>query len=250
MFCRAAAGDDVESLVVHRGERAFVLLNKFPYASGHFMVAPYRHGAQFSDLDDAEAIETHRLAVQGLEALAAVYRPEGHNVGWNLGRIAGAGIVDSRPPPCRAPLERRHELHAGPRRRARPPGAPARDAQTPRRRLAGLSRRRGDEVVPAPSAHAPAAIIARRRSRADRELPYPGIPRFGVARLTPVDSRLSYQLHTDDTRNCHRPVAECVCGQSPHRRLRRAHPPRGGGPRRGARSPAGVRPRARPASTS
>lgn len=93
VFCRAAAGDDVDYLVVHRGERAFVLLNKFPYASGHFMVAPYRHGAQFSDLDDAEALETHRLAVQGIEALAAVYRPEGHNVGWNLGRIAGAGIV-------------------------------------------------------------------------------------------------------------------------------------------------------------
>ncbi|HKI91616.1 MAG TPA: HIT domain-containing protein [Gaiellaceae bacterium] len=94
VFCRAAAGDDVECLVVHRGERAFVLLNKFPYASGHFMVAPYRHGALFSNLDDAEALETHRLAVQGLEALSAVYRPDGHNVGWNLGRVAGAGIVD------------------------------------------------------------------------------------------------------------------------------------------------------------
>jgi ATP adenylyltransferase len=94
VFCRAAEGDDADHLVVHRGERAFVLLNKFPYASGHLMVAPYRHGAGFSDLDEAEALEIHRLATRGIEALAVVFRPEGFNVGWNLGRVAGAGIVD------------------------------------------------------------------------------------------------------------------------------------------------------------
>jgi len=94
VFCRAAEGDDADHLVVHRGERAFVLLNKFPYASGHLMVAPYRHGAGFADLDEAEALEIHRLATRGIKALAAVFRPEGCNVGWNLGRVAGAGIVD------------------------------------------------------------------------------------------------------------------------------------------------------------
>ena len=94
IFCRAAEGDDEEQLVVHRGERAFVLLNKFPYASGHLLVAPYRHGPGFDDLDDAEALEVHRLAAQGLEALTAVYKPEGFNLGWNIGRIAGAGIPD------------------------------------------------------------------------------------------------------------------------------------------------------------
>jgi ATP adenylyltransferase len=94
VFCNAAAGDDEEQLVVHRGELAFVLLNKFPYASGHLMVAPYRHGANFPDLDDAEALEVHRLATQGIAALAEVFRPEGCNLGWNIGRIAGAGIVD------------------------------------------------------------------------------------------------------------------------------------------------------------
>jgi ATP adenylyltransferase len=93
-FCRAAEGDDEDHLVVHRGERAFVLLNKFPYASGHLLVAPYRHGPGFDDLDDGEALEVHRLAAQGLEALAAVYKPEGFNLGWNIGRIAGAGIPD------------------------------------------------------------------------------------------------------------------------------------------------------------
>jgi ATP adenylyltransferase len=95
VFCVAAASDDDEGqLVVHRGERAFVLLNKFPYSSGHLLVAPYRHGLNFGDLDDAEILEIHRLGAQGLEALAATYGPEGYNLGWNIGRIAGAGIPD------------------------------------------------------------------------------------------------------------------------------------------------------------
>jgi ATP adenylyltransferase len=94
IFCVAAAGDDVEHLVVHRGVRAFVLLNKFPYSSGHLLVAPYRHGANFDGLEDAEALEVHRLGGEGLAALGDVYRPEGYNLGWNIGRIAGAGIPD------------------------------------------------------------------------------------------------------------------------------------------------------------
>jgi ATP adenylyltransferase len=94
VFCRAAEGDDEEQPVVHRGERAFVLLNKFPYASGHLMVAPYRHGSAFDDLEDAEALEVQRLSVAAIEALRTVFAPEGFNVGWNLGRVAGAGIVD------------------------------------------------------------------------------------------------------------------------------------------------------------
>src|SRR5205814_7134415 len=94
VFCRAAEGDDEVELIVHRGAHAFVLLNKFPYSSGHLLVAPYRHGVNFAELDDAEALEVHRLGAQGLAALAAVYRPEGFNLGWNLGRVAGAGIVE------------------------------------------------------------------------------------------------------------------------------------------------------------
>jgi len=85
---------DEPELVVHRGELAFALLNKFPYASGHLMVAPYRHGSAFDDLEDAEALEVQRLSVAAIEALRAVFAPEGFNVGWNLGRVAGAGIVD------------------------------------------------------------------------------------------------------------------------------------------------------------
>jgi ATP adenylyltransferase len=94
VFCTAAAGDDEAQLVVRRGEQAFALLNKFPYAAGHLMVAPYRHGAGVDALDDGEALEVHRLVVAAIETLRTVYGPEGFNVGWNLGRVAGAGIVD------------------------------------------------------------------------------------------------------------------------------------------------------------
>ena len=94
VFCNAAAGDDEETLVVNRGERAFVLLNRFPYAAGHVMVAPYRHLRDLGTLEDDEALELHRLTVAAIAALGATYGPDGHNVGWNLGRVAGAGVVD------------------------------------------------------------------------------------------------------------------------------------------------------------
>ncbi|MEO8290176.1 MAG: HIT domain-containing protein [Gaiellaceae bacterium] len=94
VFCRAREASDEEALVVHRGERAFVLLNKYPYASGHLMVAPNRHEGEFGDLDSDEALEIHRLAASGLAALAETMQPQGFNLGWNLGRIAGAGVVD------------------------------------------------------------------------------------------------------------------------------------------------------------
>jgi ATP adenylyltransferase len=94
-LCDAAGSDDDEThLVVHRGERAFALLNKFPYASGHLLVAPLEHGLTFDDLDDATALEIHRLGAAGLCALRMVYSPEGFNLGWNIGRIAGAGVPD------------------------------------------------------------------------------------------------------------------------------------------------------------
>jgi ATP adenylyltransferase len=94
VFCAAAAGDDQELLVVHRGETAFALLNKFPYASGHLLVAPLRHVGGYAALTAGEAAEIHELTVAALTALAAVFRPDGHTVGWNLGRVAGAGIAD------------------------------------------------------------------------------------------------------------------------------------------------------------
>ena len=93
VFCREAAGElGAASLVVHRGERAFVLLNKFPYASGHLMVAPVRHIPALGDLDQSEAAEVHTLTVQAVAALSTAYGPEGFNVGWNLGAVAGGSI--------------------------------------------------------------------------------------------------------------------------------------------------------------
>jgi len=94
VFCRALEGDDEERLVVRRGERAFVLLNKFPYSSGHLMVAPMRHVGEFGALEPDEVTEIHALAAGGIDALKDTYRPDGFNLGWNLGRVAGAGVVD------------------------------------------------------------------------------------------------------------------------------------------------------------
>ena len=94
VFCVAAEGDDEERLVVHRGREAFVLLNRFPYASGHLMVAPIRHEGDFAGLAEGEILEIHRFAAQGVGALAQALSPHGYNLGWNLGRVAGAGVVD------------------------------------------------------------------------------------------------------------------------------------------------------------
>jgi ATP adenylyltransferase len=94
VFCRAPAADNETGLVVARGEQAFALLNRFPYSSGHMMVAPYRHGGNFEELSDEEVLEIHQLAGRGMGTLAEVFSPQGYNLGWNLGRIAGAGITD------------------------------------------------------------------------------------------------------------------------------------------------------------
>jgi ATP adenylyltransferase len=89
IFCEPEA-----ELVVARSDRAIVVLNKFPYSSGHLMVAPTRHTGDFTSLDRDEAADVHAFAARGLEALRAVYAPDGFNLGWNLGRVAGAGIED------------------------------------------------------------------------------------------------------------------------------------------------------------
>jgi ATP adenylyltransferase len=93
VFCDESSGAlGPESLVVHRGTGAFALLNKFPYASGHLMIAPYRHVGGLADLDEQEALEIHRLTNAAITSLEAVYRPDAFNVGWNLGEIAGGSI--------------------------------------------------------------------------------------------------------------------------------------------------------------
>jgi len=83
-----------EELLVHRGPRVLVVLNKFPYPSGHVLVAPNRHVGDFASLDDDEVRDIHRLAARAIDALRAEYAPHGFNLGWNIGRVAGAGIED------------------------------------------------------------------------------------------------------------------------------------------------------------
>jgi len=96
VFCAEALGELLgeESLLVCRGEAAIAILNKYPYSSGHLMVAPSRHVGSLAELTDDEALEMHRLAVAAVDVLGRVYGPGGFNLGWNLGHIAGAGIAD------------------------------------------------------------------------------------------------------------------------------------------------------------
>jgi ATP adenylyltransferase len=91
IFC-AALADTAEPLVVYRGTRAFVMLNKFPYNNGHLMVVPHRHFARLADLDSAELAELMTLGQLGERVLAREYAPHGFNLGLNLGKPAGAGI--------------------------------------------------------------------------------------------------------------------------------------------------------------
>jgi ATP adenylyltransferase len=93
VFCVEESGTlGEESLVVKRGTHSFVLLNKFPYSSGHLMIAPFRHVAELRDLEPAESSEIHALTTIALDALRAVYAPDAFNVGWNLGEVAGGSI--------------------------------------------------------------------------------------------------------------------------------------------------------------
>lgn len=91
IFCGALAAPPAAALVLHRGARCFVILNKFPYNNGHLMVVPIRHAAALADLDQAELGELAALTRTAEMALARAYAPHGLNVGINLGRAAGAG---------------------------------------------------------------------------------------------------------------------------------------------------------------
>jgi ATP adenylyltransferase len=93
VLCAALnAGDDEASLIVHRGEHCFVILNKYPYTNGHLMVAPYEHADALQALDTATVGEMMELAQRGMKTLESTYAPDGYNVGFNQGRVAGAGV--------------------------------------------------------------------------------------------------------------------------------------------------------------
>lgn len=93
VLCHAAGGDS-ETLTLCRGPRAFALLNRFPYTSGHAMVAPFEHVADFSALDPATMADLMDVTQRVVRAIERVYHPHGFNLGMNLGESAGAGIAD------------------------------------------------------------------------------------------------------------------------------------------------------------
>lgn len=95
IFCQVSAGsEDQQRLVVARGARCFVILNLFPYNTGHAMVVPYRHRSRLEELDEDELRDLMRYTDYTLRVQEQVLHAEGFNVGMNLGRAAGAGIDD------------------------------------------------------------------------------------------------------------------------------------------------------------
>jgi ATP adenylyltransferase len=95
LFCaKARVRDQEKAGILFRGDKAFVALNSYPYNSGHLMVAPYRHLADLEKLGGEETVEILELVQRSVAAIKTVMRPQGFNVGFNLGRPAGAGIVN------------------------------------------------------------------------------------------------------------------------------------------------------------
>ncbi len=93
IFCAMPAQDaDEENLIVHRGESCFVMLNKFPYTNGHLMVTPYEHAGALQEIDAETLTEMMTLAQRAMAAIEGTYAPHGFNVGFNQGKVAGAGI--------------------------------------------------------------------------------------------------------------------------------------------------------------
>ena len=86
--------DGKRQLVVARGKSVFVIMNRYPYNSGHLMVAPYRHIGDISDLLSDERVELMEMTIKAKEVLQRTLRPEGFNVGFNLGVAGGAGVAD------------------------------------------------------------------------------------------------------------------------------------------------------------
>jgi ATP adenylyltransferase len=93
VFCNAQAKEDgVENLIAYRGKRAYVILNRYPYTSGHLMVNPFEHVSSLEELDPETRAEMMELTSQCTTVLRIIYKPQGFNVGVNMGEAAGAGV--------------------------------------------------------------------------------------------------------------------------------------------------------------
>jgi ATP adenylyltransferase len=95
IFCnRLNQTEDRKNLILVRGEKSFVMMNRYPYNNGHLMVAPNRHEGDIVSIEEDEILEMFFLIQQSKLALSASMRPDGFNIGVNLGRVAGAGVED------------------------------------------------------------------------------------------------------------------------------------------------------------
>ncbi len=92
LFCELPNSDD--NLILHRGAEAYVVLNRYPYTNGHLMVVPYAHQASIEDLEDATLLEVMKLSSRALAVFRATYGAEAFNMGVNIGKAAGAGVVN------------------------------------------------------------------------------------------------------------------------------------------------------------
>jgi ATP adenylyltransferase len=94
IFCEAvAANDDAKTFIIRRAKKNYIILNRYPYTTGHSMIVPYAHVADLSAADPTALDEMMRLAQRLQVALEKTYHPQGYNVGMNLGRAAGAGVT-------------------------------------------------------------------------------------------------------------------------------------------------------------
>jgi len=92
IFCDAPKREDGKQ-ILHRGKHSFIIINAFPYNSGHVMVVPFRHVPTLELLTEEEAIEIHKNVVRSMRAIRKTYKPDGFNIGVNVGSAAGAGVA-------------------------------------------------------------------------------------------------------------------------------------------------------------
>jgi len=94
VFCNAQAKQDsADNLIAFRGERAYVILNRYPYTSGHLMVIPFEHKSTLEELDPPTRVEMMELTTHCMNVLRKIYNPQGFNMGANIGEAAGAGVL-------------------------------------------------------------------------------------------------------------------------------------------------------------
>ena len=95
IFCDfPAAKNDEKNLILYRGKKSFIIMNKYPYNPGHLMIAPYRHVGEIEDLTSDEQIDLFYCLKLSILAIKSALKPDGLNIGINIGKVAGAGVKD------------------------------------------------------------------------------------------------------------------------------------------------------------